>query len=146
MAEPPFSTGDVEDDLPRTVRREKEARARDQMARDILNAPKPSYGTGRGTTSGSGASMSSDFVRDSDFPSRSQSPPGEGDPPATVTRIELPFGHMVVFFLKAVVAAIPALLLLVMILGGFGWAVKKFIPSLAGMEFTIGIPQNAPKK
>ena len=43
MSEAPLTSGG-DDDLPRTVRQQKEARARDQMAREILNAPRPAYG------------------------------------------------------------------------------------------------------
>ncbi len=137
MTDTSYTSGG-DDDMPRTVRQQKEARARDQMAREILGTP-------RSSPSGARASASSSFVgqgdagRRSDF-ATSQSPPGEV-PPATVTRLELPFLHLAGFFLKAVLAAIPALLLLTAILWGGGQLAKTYFPSLVQMKIDITFPQ-----
>ncbi len=58
--------------------------------------------------------------------------------PATVHRFDVPFGHLVTFFLKAVIAAIPALILLMAILFGLGKAFALFFPDLAKMKILIG--------
>ena len=124
-----------EEDLPRTVRQQKEARARDQAAREILNPPRPSASR---AASSIGNHLASDH-RGSEFP-LAQSPPGEY-PPATVTRLQLPFLHLVGFFLKAVLAAIPALILLMLILWGVGQIAKHFLPWLVQMKIDITFPR-----
>ncbi len=144
MSDTSYHSGGDED-LPRTVRQQKEARARDQMAREILNAPKPPRGATfsqaaaqRPGAGGFGNQMESEF-RSGDYPV-SQSPPGDY-PPATVMSLQLPFLHMVGFFLKAVIAAIPALLLLTAILWGGGQIAKHFLPWLVQMKIDITFPR-----
>lgn len=105
MADPPFSTA-PEDDLPRTFRRDRDARR-----------AASSYGEARDA----GLDMPSD----------------EAGPPVTVRAFDVPFLHMVVFFLKAVIAAIPAMLLLTVLLYGFGRALEKFMPWLVKMKILI---------
>ena len=126
-----------DDDLPRTVRQQKEARARDQAAREILNAPRATAARGP-SSSTLGNHLASDFLGD-DFPA-AQAPPGEY-PAATVKRIELPFLHMVFFFLKVVIAAIPALILLTAILWGVGQIAKHFLPWLIQMKIDLTFPR-----
>ena len=143
-----LSGGD--DDMPRTVRQQKEARARDQAAREIINGPRSANGsrsafvqastqaaTARGATANSlGVDLDGDY-RGGDFP---QSAPGEY-PLTTVTRVRLPFLHMVGFFLKAVIAAIPALILLMLVLWGMGQFAKHFLPWLVQMKIDITFPR-----
>ena len=63
---------------------------------------------------------------------------GYDDPPAgTVTRFRVPFVHLVWFFLKAVLAAVPALILLAAILWGFGQLLKLFWPHMVLFEILI---------
>ena len=52
--------------------------------------------------------------------------PGTG----TVNRLEIPFFHLMWFFVKAVFAAIPALLLLTALLFAGGQVLKRFFPDL----------------
>ncbi len=153
MADPyPSEDGN---DLPRTVRQQqKEARARDQMAREILNAPKPAYAqqaqasqraaqqVAAAPPPAAGATVSSlgtDFSRSQEYAQPARLPPGEF-PPATVTRFQVPFFHLVGFFLKAVLAAIPAILLLGAILWGLGTLAQIYFPALVKMRILITFP------
>jgi hypothetical protein len=61
-------------------------------------------------------------------------------PAATVKRIDVPFFHMMRFYLKAVVAAIPALVLLTAICWGMGQAIKIFFPWLLKAQILIQFP------
>ena len=150
MSETPITMGS-EEDLPRTVRQQKEARARDQMAREILNAPRPAYNHGQNRSANSAAAsaasaastitnhMAADYSRASEFDGANTLPPGEY-PPATVARLDVPFLHLVVFCLKAVLAAIPALLLLMLILWGVGQIAQMYLPWLVKMRILITFP------
>jgi hypothetical protein len=114
MAEPRFAD---EDDLPRTLRREREAREREKRERE----PEEAFGAGgqrRPTQYGY------DFVR-------------SGDHGVTVTRLRIPFAHLMLFFLKAVVAAIPAMILLTVLLWGMGQGLKAYFPELRHFEIVI---------
>lgn len=121
---------DSMDDLPRTFRREKEAREREareraqreQMERPVYQAA--AYGT-------------PEPVVPYDAPLAYGGPEPQ---PAIVTRFNVPFFSLMAFFLKAVVAAIPALILLLAILYGVGIALKTFFPWLVQMEVLIRIP------
>jgi hypothetical protein len=114
MAEPTFASHD--DDLPRTIRRERDAR---QQRATPASQPYQPPGMP------SAAQLAGADV-----------PPGEG-PSVTVTALEIPFGRLMAFFLKAVIAAIPALLLLGAILFGIGQALKAFLPWLVNMKILV---------
>lgn len=121
-----------DEDLPRTLKREKEARARDQLAREILNAPRTGYSSAAAPPSAEPTTMA--------YPaSPSMLPPGEL-PQVSVARFEVPFLKMVTFYLKAVVAAIPALILLMMILWAIGQVAQTFLPWLVKMRILITFP------
>jgi hypothetical protein len=108
MADPHFSNP-ADDDLPRTFRREKEARARTAAA----NSQSQAYGS----------------------PTQSNAqdrPPGEG-PAVTVTALDIPFFRLMAFFMKAVLAAIPALVLLGLVLVGMGKLAQILFPWLIKM-------------
>jgi hypothetical protein len=114
MAEPNFSnvTGmPTDDDLPRTLRREREAQAR--RARETATA----------------AHAPADMLEGHD-----------DSPPATVTRLEIPFFHLMAFFLKAVIAAIPALILLMALLWLAGEILTATFPELVKMQILIRMP------
>ncbi len=129
MTDTSFSSSD-NDDLPRTVKQQKEAaRAKARDYRDATYAPPPKTPM---------AALDND-LRGSDY-ALPASPPGEY-PLTTVARFETPFLHMVVFFLKAVLAAIPALLLLTLILWGFGQVAKHYMPWLVQTEILIKFPK-----
>jgi hypothetical protein len=116
-----------DEDLPRTVRQQKEAaRAKARDYRTATYAPSPS------------TSMDHDY-RGSDYALPSSAP---GDYPlTTVARLQVPFMHLVGFFLKAVLAAIPALLLLTLILWGFGQLAKHYMPWIIQTEILIKFPR-----
>jgi hypothetical protein len=105
-------------DLPRTLRREHEARAR---AASGFSAEQASYAS----------------APDSSYAQASAAEPY----PAAVRRFEVPFGHLVGFFLKAVLAAIPALILLTALLWGFGQVLKIFFPELLQMQIVVSFPK-----
>ena len=100
MAEPTFSMT-ADDDLPRTIRREREAqreaRERERQAREreaaAVSVPSIEHEGAYGALA---------------------------SPPATVTDIDVPFVRLMTFFIKAVFAAIPALVVLTAILWLFG--------------------------
>ena len=124
MAEPKFSNvADIapDDDLPRTLRREREAQARRAREHEPADTP----------------------------PDAPQAPPFDDDEytyddlepaPATVTRLDIPFVHLMLFFLKAVVAGIPALILLTGILWLFGQVITATFPELVKMQILIRMP------
>ncbi len=108
------------DDLPRTLRREREARAREAREREQGAGSVPHvFGRSDGYTG---------------------APPVNDPPPAAVTRFDVPFGHLALFFLKAVIAAIPALILLGIILWFAGQLLQTFFPELVKMKILIGFP------
>ena len=121
MAEPHFA-GD--DDLPRTLRRERDAREREREQRDRDAAmaaqaqpyPQPGY-------------QGQDYGRQDDaYPM-----PGSG----VVNRLEIPFNHLVWFFIKSVFAAVPALLLLTALLFVGGQILKNFFPGFRHFEIVV---------
>jgi hypothetical protein len=119
------------DDLPRTVRREKEARERELREREAAVEPAPP-----------GPSLSSTTLAP-DYESHGPAYRGgvaEPPVPAAVTRLEIPFLRLVAFFLKAVFAAIPALLLLAGLLWGAGHLLRVYFPDLVKMQILIYFP------
>jgi hypothetical protein len=60
--------------------------------------------------------------------------------PATVHRLDVPFTHLARFFVKAVLAAIPALILLGTILWIAGTVLQSQFPQLIKMRILIGFP------
>jgi hypothetical protein len=115
MAEPQFSSH-PDDDLPRTIRRERDARQRSNAA-----PQQSSY------AASSNSSHSADHA------------PGEG-PVVTVTALEVPFFRLMAFFIKAVFAAIPALILLGLILFAIGQVAQTFVPWLIKARIVITFP------
>lgn len=130
MAEPKFSSVtdvDTDDDLPRTLRREREAQARRAREHE-LDGPK-------------GPPAPSSTVDDAPpFDDEAYEYDDIEPAPATVARLDIPFLHLVLFFLKAVVAGIPALILLVGILWLFGEVITATFPELIKMQILIRMP------
>lgn len=123
MAEPQF--GD-HDDLPRTLRRERDAREAARQAQQHAAA---------GSAFGDPGPDAPEFIGPADHAaSYGLVLPG------TVTRLEVPFGHLVWFFLKAVLAAIPALILLTLLLFAGGKVLQAFFPALRHFEIVIKTP------
>jgi len=111
--------GDNADDLPRTLRRERdarerEAREREMRAQSTLGTPEPTNYAPRATPA---------------YPDEPQ--------PAVVKRFDVPFLSLVVFFVKATLAAIPALILLTGLLFLLGQGLKAYAPGLLHFEIII---------
>ena len=60
--------------------------------------------------------------------------------PATVRRFDVPFVHLATFFIKAVLAGIPALILLGVILWFAGALLQSLFPALIKMKILISFP------
>ena len=127
---PPLT--DSIDDLPRTLRREREARDRaqreQQFAADKAAAP----------VSRPSAYAAPEPVNPYDVPLAYA---GTDAMPATVTRLKVPFFSLMGFFIKAVFAAVPALIILVAMLYGLGVVLKTYFPQLVQMEILIRLPK-----
>lgn len=129
MAEPRFAE---DDDLPRTLRRERDARERELREREMpADVPEQHFGGPQG------AGYSA--------PPYAQNY-GDGVPLGTVTRLQIPFSHLMAFFLKAVIAAIPALILLTVLLWGMGQGLKAAFPSFRHFEVVIKSTSAPPVK
>src|SRR5262249_26239931 len=108
---------DDQEDLPRTFRREKEARAREARERAAQErAAAPSVPMGTENRPGPGPRV---YATDDAGPDMEALPF-----PASVRRFDVPFVDLVTFFLKAVIASIPALFLLGAILWVMGAALE----------------------
>ena len=139
MAEPRLSMNpvDPDDDLPRTFRRDKEARerqAREAEARSQRPSAGPTGAAPQARSSGAGyQSATADLNAVPEFADRLIADGGK----VTVGAFDVPFMHMVRFFIKAVFAAIPALILLFVVLWGIGQAAQKFMPWLVKLRVLI---------
>lgn len=147
------SIDDSGDDLPRTFRREKEARAREAEARaakeraanpSLPNAPAASGPSSGSMMAGSPSIKPTANVTPAMGPQISvaddvQPMTGALTYPATVKRFDVPFLHLMMFFLKAVIAAIPALVLLAVVFGLIGSALGIIAPNLMRLKILIGV-------
>lgn len=126
MAEPDFQLAaeDDFDDLPRTLRREKAAREREARERrlGVESSPAPELGSP---------------VDPSYAPSTYQEEPV----PAVVKQLDIPFFRLMFFFIKAVIAAVPALIVLGAIIWGAGEILQSLFPWLVKMRIVILFPQ-----
>jgi hypothetical protein len=121
MPEPTFSMTAEDDDLPRTIRRERYARerqAREREAQSPVSVPSIDHDGAYGALA---------------------------SPPATVTAIDMPFLGLMTFFIKAVFAAVPAVIMLTALLWLFGQGLQSFFPQLLKMKIDVQIyaPQSA---
>jgi len=137
MAEPHFATGhDDDDDLPRTFRRAKQERAREGLGPTAQNvdpraepaSPLPPYDAGR-----------YESAPDPAMP-YGEDPFDYGDERVTVERFDVPFFRLTLFFIKCVFAAIPALMVLGVMLYGVGQLLKLYLPWLLQAEIIIRLP------
>lgn len=134
MAEPKFSSGETmgpNDDLPRTLRREREAQARRAREQELELSDRADRAAG----GGDGPSFEAPAFEDERYEYDDIDPA-----PATVTRLDIPFLHLMVFFLKAVIAGIPALILLLAILWLCGEILTATFPELIKMQVLIRMP------
>ena len=125
MPEPHFTT--LDDDLPRTFRREREARERQAKERQTQERDAPPV-----LRKGAAAAR-----RSAPDPVAANTLPGES---VTVMRFDVPFGHLAKFFVKAVFAALPALLLLTIVLWGIGEVLQRYFPWRLKMRILIQFP------
>lgn len=130
------------DDLPRTLRREREAREREKREREARETRSAKQSSGAETSesrkSAFEPSPSLYVPRDQDISDRDT---GDTEyPAATVKRFDVPFFHMMAFYLKAVVAAVPALVLLTAICWGMGQLIKIFFPWMLKAQILIHFP------
>jgi hypothetical protein len=124
---------DPADDLPRTFRREKEARAREAKERaDRERAAAPTLSTA--------PDLKPAAASPKIYAETIAAEPATTDTPypAVVRQFDVPFMHLVKFFLKAVFAAIPALILLTAILWLLGGLLEMAFPDLIKMKILIG--------
>ncbi len=117
----PLTAEEGAEDLPRTLRREREARERAAREREAKARA---------------ATLTHDFGA---ADARQEQPAIEAGG-ATVSRFEVSFGHLMMFFIKAVFAAIPALIILSALLWLGGNVVKAMFPELIHMQIFITFP------
>ena len=119
----PLMADEGSDDLPRTLRREREARERAAREREAKAR---------------GATLTHDFgASDAREDRASRAEAGSG---TTVDRFDVPFGHLMMFSIKAVMAAIPALILLGILMWCAGAILKAYFPELIHMQILITFP------
>jgi len=126
ISDPPFSIPIADggpDDLPRTLRREREAREREARERRAREARERAAAAPAGYNA---------FAPERADAGRT--------PPGTVTRLDIPFLHLAAFFLKAVLAAVPALLVLAAMVWGAAHALQAWFPDLVKMQILILFP------
>lgn len=120
----PLTADEGSDDLPRTLRREREARQR--AAREKEEKARA-------------ATLTHDFGVSDERREKALSidaPSG-----TSVTRFDVPFGHLMMFSIKVVLAAIPALFLLGTLLWFAGVLLKAYFPELVHMQILITFPK-----
>jgi hypothetical protein len=130
--------GDL-DDLPRTLRRERDARAREAREREARERQARDREPVMSRTSDpSGYSPPPSYIS----PRSGGVPVVYGDEPipAAVTRFDVPFFRLVAFFLKAVIAAVPALILLGVMLWFAGKGLEAYFPELVHMKILVSFP------
>lgn len=126
---------DSTDDLPRTLRRAREQQAREQQSRE--NGLQASSWD-RGQQSVAAASTYGASEAAGSYDQAYGSPRGDG--PVTVQNFKVPFLSLMGFFIKAVFAAVPAILILVAMLYGLGLALQTYFPQLIKMKILISFP------
>jgi hypothetical protein len=132
MPEPTFGTMTADDDLPRTIRRERDAREREAREREARERQARER-------EAAGPPPVPQIEREGSY---AMSAPAPG---STVTDIDVPFFRLMTFFIKAVFAAIPALIMLTALLWLFGQGLQSFFPQLLKMKIDVQIysPQSA---
>ncbi len=136
MSLPLTADGDM-DDLPRTLRREKEARLREAREREAQAASgfAPPQADPLGRSVPASESSTGPYPIDQPYPF-------EDSYPAAVRSIDVPFFKLMMFFIKAVFAAIPAIIILGVILWFAGQALEAAFPELLKMKILITFPNS----
>lgn len=113
------------DDLPRTLRREREARDRAQKpGHSHMGLAPPNYAP----------SASTSFVPEPAMPDHVMM---TGN---TVTDIRIPFFRLMMFGFKLVFAAVPALILFLALMWLAGHALMTFFPWLVKVQLLVRVP------
>lgn len=131
MSVPLTADGDMED-LPRTFRREKEARAREAREREARE--RDALPSGLSTPQPEPAA----YVSQATYPGY----PSDEAVPAAIRSIDVPFFRLMWFFIKAVFAAIPALIILGVLLWLGGQALEAAFPELLKAKILITFPNS----
>lgn len=118
-----------DEDLPRTLRREKAAREREAQGRTL------GHGDGLG-----GGDIGLRADPDGNYGHAVHNDPVRRDEEVTVRWLRIPFFHLMFFFIKAVLAAIPALILLGALLWLAGDILMATFPELVKMQILIKLP------
>jgi len=121
----PLTADEGLDDLPRTLRREREARERAARQKEAKARA---------------ATLTHDFGA-SDIEQHTYAADAVSSGGTAVTRFDVPFTHLMAFSIKAVLAAIPALMLLGVLLWVAGALLKAYFPELVHMEILINFPK-----
>lgn len=121
----PLMADEGAEDLPRTLRREREARERAAREKEAKARA---------------ATLTHDFGASDARAERGLSADAAG---VAVTRFDVPFGHLMLFSIKAVLAAIPALMLLTVLLWFAGAVLKTYYPELVHMQILISFPKSS---
>jgi len=119
----PLMADEGSDDLPRTLRREREARERAAREKEAKARA---------------ATLTHDFGASDRRGDRSAA--AEAYSGTAVNRFDVPFGHLMMFFIKAVFAAIPALIILSVLLWAGGNVLKAMYPELIHMQILVTFP------
>ncbi len=120
VADPTFAMAD--DDLPRTLRRERALQQQQTVMQEPLRLNSSRLNP---TPSTLGLEGPVDSVPDR----------------VVVGRFNVPFLHLVLFFIKALFAAIPALILLGVLLFGAGEVLQIYFPELRQFELIMRVPR-----
>ncbi len=134
MPEPTFAMT-VDDDLPRTIRRERDAQreAREREAREREARELQAQARERRAAAAVPAAPAPAFDG-----AEALALPAPG---VTIVDLDVPFAKLATFFIKAVFAAVPALLMLTAMLWVFGQMLQTFFPHLLKLKILIYMPQ-----
>lgn len=129
----PLSADEGPDDLPITLRRERDAREREARERAARERGEPDFGDGSTSSYAASGAAGNQGVARAQY----------ADEPvaAVVKRFDVPFFRLVFFFLKAAVAAIPAIILLMGLIVLAGSVMQSYFPWLMKMQIFIHFPQ-----
>ena len=129
ISDPPFTIPAADggpDDLPRTIRRERDAREREARERQAREARERRLSEAAGPA---GFHVPAPAIMRA---------AGDG----AVARLEIPFLHLMAFFLKAVFAAVPALAVLGLMVWTAAHLLLSWFPDLVKMQILILFPPN----
>jgi hypothetical protein len=128
------------DDLPRTLRRERELRER--TLRDQGRSGLGEAGSWRDEPRAA-APGGYDLSRPEpgNTYDRPRAVPADELTDVAVRRIKVPFFSLMGFFIKAVFAAVPALLILFAMLYGLGMVLEAYFPWIIKMKILVSFPQ-----